>query len=107
EKPAQSIVVDKVDLPSPSPEEIESNPRTVLHPVGLQASLYYPGEVLAPGQIVTNQYNLFAGPKEQRTLAKLGEQFHNNIDLVMGFGGWFGPISKGLLASMNWLHQSL
>src|SRR5581483_6566205 len=40
EKPAQSIVVDKVDLPAPIPEEIESNPRTVLHPVGLQASLY-------------------------------------------------------------------
>lgn len=107
DKAADSIVVDKVDLPPPSQEEIESNPRTVLHPVGLQASLYYPAEVLAPGQAVTNQFDLFAGPKVYRTLATLSERFQNNIDLVMGFGGWFGPISKGLLASMNWLHHSL
>ncbi len=107
DKAAESIVVDKVDMPPPSPEEIQSNPRTVLHPVGLQASLYYPAEILAPGQIVTNQFDLFAGPKVYRTLAALSERFQNNIDLVMGFGGWFGPISKGLLASMNWLHHSL
>ncbi len=107
DKPAESIVVDKVDLPPPSTEEIESNPRTVLHPVGLQASLYYPGEMLAPGQALTNQFNLFAGPKEYGTLVRLSERFHNDIDLIMGFNNWYGWISKILLGTMNWLHRTI
>jgi YidC/Oxa1 family membrane protein insertase len=107
QRPAESIVVHKVDLPPPSQEEIESNPRTVLHPAGLQASLTFPGEILAPGQIVTNDFNLFAGPKEYRTLTKLSDRFQNGIELVMGFNNWYGPISRGLLATMNWMHGSI
>ena len=107
QKPADSVVVHKVELPPPSVEEIESNPRTIASPVGLQTSLAYPGEILAPGQIVTNQFNLFAGPKEYHTLSLLSDRFQNGIDLVMGFNGWYGPISKGLLSTMNWLHGSM
>lgn len=44
---------------------------------------------------------VFAGPKEYNTLAKLGR----NVDLVMGFGGFFGWFAKLLLTSMNGLHS--
>src|SRR6185436_19255926 len=62
---------------------------------------------LAPNQTVTNQVFLYAGPKEYRTLARLGDQFGNNIDLVMGYTGFFGFFSKGLLLGMNWLHNAM
>ena len=104
--PAEAITVHMVDLPSPSQEEIRENPRTILTPKGLQASLIYPGLQLQPGQTVTNNFTLFAGPKEYQTLARLAARFNNDIDLIMSFG-WFGPISKALLVTMNWLHNSL
>ncbi|MDW8309299.1 MAG: membrane protein insertase YidC, partial [Verrucomicrobiales bacterium] len=46
------------------------------------------------------------GPKEYRTLARLANRFKNDVDLVMGFGGFFGFFSKALLLSMNWLHEA-
>ena len=106
EKPAAAIMVHMVDLPPPSVEEIQANPGTVANPKGLQTALYYPAETLEPGQKIETRFNLFAGPKEYRTLAKLGGRFNNDIDLVMNFG-FFGAISKGLLLAMNWLHQTL
>ena len=55
---------------------------------GLQASLVYPESLLAPGTTVSYDYDIYAGPKEYRTLSKLG--ISNNLDLVMGFNGFFG-----------------
>ncbi len=104
--PADSIVVHMVNMPLPSAEEIEANPATIRGPKGLQATMIYAGRKLEPGQIVTNQFTLFAGPKEYQTLANLGARFNNDVDLIMSFG-WFGPISKALLVTMNWLHNSL
>jgi YidC/Oxa1 family membrane protein insertase len=66
----------------------------------------YPGGTVPPGQEVTLRFNIFAGPKVYQMLASLSEQLDNRIDLVMGFGLW-GPISKGLLAVMNWLHHQI
>ena len=55
---------------------------------------------------VERQIVFFAGPKEYRTLARIGEQFQNRADLVMGFGSFWGFFSKALLVGMNWLHDA-
>jgi len=79
----------------------------VLPPKGVQAALIYPGMTLEPGQVIERQIHFFAGPKEYRTLARIGSRFNNNVDLVMGFGGFFGFFAKALLLSMNGLQQLL
>jgi YidC/Oxa1 family membrane protein insertase len=55
---------------------------------------------------------LFAGPKEYRTLVRVGEQFQNHADLAMNFGTGYMSFwgvgtffAKLLLSGMNWLHD--
>jgi YidC/Oxa1 family membrane protein insertase len=57
-------------------------------------------------------YVLFAGPKEYRTLARIGEEFNTHPDQVMNFGSGFGSFwgvgtffAKLLLSAMNALHD--
>jgi YidC/Oxa1 family membrane protein insertase len=104
-KPAQSVFVHMVPLSLPSAEEIAENPATIRNPMGLQTTLLYPGVQVEPGRSVTNQFTLFAGPKEYQTLAAVAARFNNDLDLIMNFG-WAGFISKTLLAAMNWVHDS-
>ena len=103
---AASVVAHMVLLPPPSLEEIEATSRTVRQPMGMEALLEYPGAALGPGQEAIIHFNIFAGPKIYRTLSALAEQLDNHVDLVMGFGFW-GGISKALLAVMNWLHYQI
>jgi len=109
--PAPAVTVHAVNLPPPSREELATVPRTIAAPQGLVSALSYPAQTLAPGQAVEHQFTLFAGPKEYRLLARLGEQFHNGLDRVMGFSVWgmetLSFFSKGLLLGMNWLHDAL
>lgn len=70
---------------------------------GFQASLIYPERLLSPGEELTMNYEIYAGPKEYKTLAKLG--ISNDLDLVMDFNGFFGFFSKMLLLGMNWVHS--
>jgi YidC/Oxa1 family membrane protein insertase len=108
DKPASTLLVHMVDLPPLSAEEIKEYPNAIRNPKGLETRLIYPGLSLPPGAAVTNQFNLFAGPKEYQTLARIATRFNNDIDQVMGFGwSWTSPISKALLVTMNWLHHSL
>lgn len=72
---------------------------------GLQASLIYPESLLAPGATISYDYDIYAGPKEYRTLSKLG--ISNDLDLVMGFNGFFGFFSKMLLLGMNQVNSFL
>ncbi len=58
-----------------------------------------------PNQTVEKTFNIFAGPKEYRTLQKIGLAYKNNLDLVMGYSGFFGFFAKLLLLSMNGLHS--
>jgi len=74
-------------------------------PVGAQAALVYPAQTLTAGSAVDRQIALYAGPKEYRTLAIIGDEFQNRADDVMGFGGIFGFCAKPLLLAMNWLHD--
>ncbi|MDB6068209.1 MAG: Membrane protein insertase YidC [Pedosphaera sp.] len=106
QKPAPEIVVRMVGLQPPSQEEIQSSSRIVPNPKGLQAAFAFPAEVLAPGQAVESQFNLYGGPKEYQVLASLSARFRNDIDQIMSFG-FFGFISKLLLVTMDWLHDTL
>ena len=72
---------------------------------GFQASLLYPESLLAPGATLSYDYDVYAGPKEYRTLSKLG--ISNDLDLVMGFNGFFGFFSKMLLLGMNQVNSLL
>jgi len=97
-QPAQQVVARPVNLPlepmpgAPSPE-------------GIQTALVYPAQTLGTNQVVERQIVFFAGPKEYRTLARIGEEFQNHADLVMNFGGFWGFFAKALLLGMNWLHD--
>ncbi len=77
---------------------------SVAPPVGIQTAFVYPAQTMAANSSVERQITFYAGPKEYRKLALIGEQFNNNADLVMQFG-FFGFFAKGLLLTMNWLHD--
>jgi YidC/Oxa1 family membrane protein insertase len=101
EKPAQQIVAFPVTLPLfPNVEPMPGTPP----PQGVQTALVYPAQTLAANSSVEWQITFFAGPKEYRTLARIGEEFKNRADLVMQFG-FFGFFAKALLLGMNWLHD--
>ena len=95
--PAEQIVSRPVELPA----DLKHNPQQK----GFQTALLVPAMTLAANQSVVNEFEVFAGPKEYRTLARIAARFQNNVDLIMGFGGFFGFFSKGLLLGMNWLHS--
>jgi len=104
-EPANQVVVRTNPLPKPNEEELTY--RSVREPVGYTAELVYPGLTLAPHQSVQRQVTIFAGPKEYRTLATIAAALNNNVDAIMGYGGFFGFFSKALLLGMNTLHQTL
>src|SRR4030095_15596047 len=90
--------------PPPSKEVLASNPRANPTPFGFQASIVYAATNLAPNQAIQRDFKLYAGPKENRTLERIAMQSKNEIDIVMGYTGFFGWFSKALLWSMNGLH---
>ncbi len=105
---ASSLIVRPINLPPPTQEDIDANPRTVVRaPRGLEASLEYPAEVLAPGAKVERHFNFFTGPKEYHLLAQIGDRFNNHLDWIMGFNGFFGWFAKALLTAMKWLHDGV
>ena len=103
QEPADQLVVRTNPLPKPNEDELTY--RSVRDPVGYTAELIYPALTLAPHQAVQRQMTIFAGPKEYRTLATIAAALNNNVDSIMGYGGFFGFFSKALLLSMNALHQ--
>ena len=107
QQPARETVMRRVPLPRPTEEEARNDTRIVKEPMGYQASLIYPAFTLAPHEHLQRQFAIFAGPKEYRTLATISAAFNNNIDAIMGYSGFFGFFSKGLLLGMNWLHHAL
>ncbi len=99
-QPAQQIISRPVNLPSLTiDDQIPTAP-----PVGIQTAFVYPAQTITANSSVERQITFYAGPKEYRKLALIGEQFNNNADLVMQFG-FFGFFAKGLLLTMNWVHD--
>jgi YidC/Oxa1 family membrane protein insertase len=92
---ATQVVVRRIDLPL-----LPAVHGKTASPYGYEASLVYPGSVLPPGYALERNLTLYAGPKEYKTLSRLG----NNLDVVMGYTGFFGWFAKALLLSMNGLY---
>ncbi|HEY2950960.1 MAG TPA: membrane protein insertase YidC [Verrucomicrobiae bacterium] len=103
EKAAQ-MVARPLNFPPPTREELAADPKASLRPYGHQAVLVYPEAALAPRQAVTREFQIYAGPKEYQTLAKIGVQLGNNIEELMEYGWPFGFVARFLLISMNGLH---
>ena len=103
-EPAMQFVAHKVMLPPPSRDEIAADPKTMPKPFAFQTMLVYAPTNLAAGAAFERHFSVFAGPKEYRTLDRIGAEFKNNVDLIMGYGGFFGFFSKALLLSMNGIY---
>jgi YidC/Oxa1 family membrane protein insertase len=108
-EPAVSISAQPVNLP-PFPD-VQMSPGMPA-PVGVQTALVYPAQTLTANSSVEHQIVLFAGPKEFRTLARVGTELGNHADLVMNFGTGFSAFwgigtffAKLLLFGMNALHD--
>jgi len=99
---ASQIVARPVGLPPfPNVEPVPGTPALQ----GIQTALVYPTATLAGHQSMERQIVLFAGPKEYRLLAHIGDDFQNQADLVMNFGRFSGFFAKALLLAMNWVHD--
>jgi len=103
-KSPEEIIVRHVKLPPPSPDELATVSKVITNQFGFQTAFVYPAMTLAPKQSVERRFDVFAGPKEYKTLDRLASLLGNNMDLVMGFGGFFGFFARLLLLSMNGLY---
>ena len=84
----------------------EAYPKEIIpSPVGFELSVSYAASQMGPGQANELSFFIYGGPREYRTVNKVGLQFNNNLDAVMGYGGFFGFFAKALLLSMNGLHE--
>lgn len=98
---APQLVARRVLLPPPTAAERAEDRRVVAQPHGYQAAFLYPAAVLNPGQSLEWRLDVFAGPKEYHTLAKLSR----NQDQAMRFTTFFGWFARALLLGMNGLHS--
>ena len=103
QNPAQQVVVRPVPLLRDA--EALTTTANTLPPQGFQTALVYPASSLAAGQVAEQKINFFIGPKEYRTLAKIADSFNNDADVIMGYSGFFGGVSRALLLAMNWIHD--
>ena len=109
--PAAQVIAHPVALPALT--DIEWMPGMPLSE-GIQTALVYPAQTLGTNQVIERQIILYAGPKEYRTLARIGSQFQNHADLAMNFGSGYITFwgigtffAKALLVCMNWVHDVL
>ena len=111
-QPARQILAQPVTLPWLATPAAGVSPSGVqTPPMGVQAALIYPGQTISANSGVERSLVLYAGPKEYRLLARIGEDFQNHADLVMNFGtglsSFFGIgtfFAKALLLGMNGIH---
>jgi len=104
-EPAPELVVLHTNLPPPTAEERAANPKALAKPFGFQTSLVYPAISVAANQTLERHFDLYAGPKEYRTLVRIAHEEKNKFDLVMNYDGFFGWFSQVLLSSMNGLNK--
>lgn len=101
DRSAQQLVIRDFALPKPSQKERDQDGRLNPDPRAYQAALVFPERSLNPGEVFERKFSLYAGPKEYFTLSRM------NLDLeaVMDFSGFTGFFAKGLLLSLNGLHN--
>lgn len=105
-QPARQIVGHPVSLPW------LATGTSAAVPQGIQTAMVYPAVNLPAGAAIERSLILYAGPKEYRSLARMGEEMQNHADLVMNFGTGFSGFwgigsffAKVLLLGMNWIHD--
>ena len=103
--PGGQAVSRFLELPGPSQAELRIDPKLHPKPTGQVAGMLYPSAVLQSRASIERQFEYYAGPKEYKTLAKIGQDRNNEFDLIMDFGSFFGMFSKALLLSMNLLNS--
>ena len=96
---ASRFTARRIDLPVPTAEEIAADPKVVRAPRGLEATFSYPAVTLAGSQSVERQFTIYAGPKQEKLLSRVGR----GTDAIMDFGFW-NLISKLMLRVMNGIH---
>jgi YidC/Oxa1 family membrane protein insertase len=89
----------RIDLPPPSAEQIAADSKVTRAPHGLEATISYPPITLGATQAIAREYTIYAGPKQEKLLARAGR----GTDAIMDFGFW-SPISKIMLRVMNGIH---
>lgn len=104
--PAPQVVIHPVMIPVPVADGLSNNTTPMLTN-GQETAFVYPAVVLAPHQVLSNDFTFYAGPKKYNLLAHIGDRMGNNLDQIMNFTGFTGFFSKGLLTAMNILHDSL
>ncbi len=101
--PGRELISRRVELlPSGTTAPINGKATQTTH--GFQNGIPYNGSVIDPHASLTREFDLYAGPKELKTLSRLSAQLKNNLDLIMDLDGFFGFFSKLLLFAMNALH---
>jgi YidC/Oxa1 family membrane protein insertase len=94
------VIGQVVALPPPSPEEVAGDPRTIVKPSGIVGSIAFQEVTVPAGAAYAQNFHVYAGPKEYKTLQRL----RNDVDLVMNLTGFFGWFAKILLIWMNGLY---
>ena len=92
-------------IPPKSNNQVQSADEQYVHTKGILASFKWPERELKPGQSVEQEFTTYAGPKEYKTLVRLGITFQNSLQSIMDFDGFFGFFTRLLLRSMNGLHS--
>jgi YidC/Oxa1 family membrane protein insertase len=101
---APQVVSRQVNVTLPPELAAEALRKKIKQQFGYQTGFLYPSAALNPGQSIQRTFQIYAGPKEYKTLATFGHQMKNDLDAVMDFG-FFGMVAKALLLSMNTLHS--
>jgi YidC/Oxa1 family membrane protein insertase len=89
----------RIDLPRATDQQIAADSKIIREPQGIEGSLRYPALTLSPNQVVERHYTIYAGPKQEKLLSRLGRK----TDAIMDFG-FFSAISKLMLRVMNVIH---
>lgn len=99
--PADRIFGRRLPVPPPSEATTANEQRKLANPFMFQGSFGYTEIVVPANQVLPQEFDLFAGPKEYNTLSRLGR----DVDRVMNFDGFFGSFAKILLLAMNGLQK--
>jgi YidC/Oxa1 family membrane protein insertase len=97
---APSVIAHPIDLPPPTAEEAQHDRRRPTKPAAVVGGLQYPAVNIPAGTSFVQVFDLYAGPKEYKTLSKLNK----DVDLVMNLEGFWGWFAKVLLLAMNGLY---
>ena len=101
EPPAPQVVGRKVYLPPPTREQMASESEGDAQSVRLRSGALSIRRCCSRPTRSSSGSSIFTpGPRNTTPWRGLP----NNLDLVMGFGGFFGFFAKALLLSMNGLH---